>query len=235
MCRDPKLLADVMKSCPGLEDLNSRDCALEGSELFGSTKQKFDLLPGVDCASHRPDKVNYSIPCLNTRVRRACIKESLVSTEHCMAHTSSMLETDCSSSHWHIARLRANSAKRCWAMQANTRTMCNAKVRTTKHGTLAPTYKGLRKEFRSPNNVEYEFWFCHDDIKRCVSGSKKKFVLDWPIVPNTWPVKICTNLSREEVLALEDAGLQLQQREALSPHPSLALFYATKHGRPSYI
>ena len=26
-----------MKSYPGLEDLNTRDCALEGSELFGST------------------------------------------------------------------------------------------------------------------------------------------------------------------------------------------------------
>ena len=99
MCRDPKLLADVMKSYPRLENLNTWDCALEGSELFRSTKQKFDLLPGVDCDSHRPDKVNYSIPRPNTRVRRACIEESLVSTEHGVAHTISMLETDCSSSH----------------------------------------------------------------------------------------------------------------------------------------
>ena len=34
--------------------------ALEGSELFGSTKQKFDLPSGMNCDSHRPDKVNYS-------------------------------------------------------------------------------------------------------------------------------------------------------------------------------
>ena len=77
--------------------------------------------------------------------------------------------------------------------------MCNAKVGIGKHDTLAPTYKGLTKEFRSPNNVEYEFWFCHDDFKHCVSGSKNEYVLDWPIGPNTWPVKIGTNLSREEV------------------------------------
>ena len=38
--------------------------------------------------------------------------------------------------------------------------------------------------------MEYEIWFCPDDIKRCVSGSKKKYVLDWPIVPNMWPVKM---------------------------------------------
>ena len=88
--------------------------------------------------------------------------------------------------------------------------MCNAKVGIGKHGTPAPTYKGLKKEFRSSNNVEYGFWFCPDDIKQCVSGSKKKYVSDWPIVPNMWPVKIGTNLSREEVLALEDAGFQLQ-------------------------
>ena len=65
--------------------------------------------------------------------------------------------------------------------------------------------------------MEYEFWYCFDDIKHFVSGRKKKYVLDWPIVPNTWPVKIVSNLSREKVLALEDAGFQLQQRGALSP------------------
>ena len=88
--------------------------------------------------------------------------------------------------------------------------MCNAKVRSRKHGTPAPTYKGLKNEFRSTNNVAYEFWFCPHDIKRCVSDTKKKYVLDWPIEPNTWPVKMGTNLSRDEVLALEDAGFQLE-------------------------
>ena len=62
MCGDPKLQADAMKSFPGLEGLNTMDCILEGSELFRSTKRKLDLPPGLDCDSHRPDKVNYSIP-----------------------------------------------------------------------------------------------------------------------------------------------------------------------------
>ena len=42
-------------------------------------------------------------------------------------------------------------------------------------------------------------------------------MLEWPVVPNTWPVKIGTNLSRHEVLALEDAGFQLQKREVFFP------------------
>ena len=88
MCGDPKLLADVIKSYPGVEDLNTRDCALEGFELFGSTKRKPDLPLGVNCTSHRSNKVNYLIPHLNTRVRRACIKESLSSAEHGVSHTT---------------------------------------------------------------------------------------------------------------------------------------------------
>ena len=92
--------------------------------------------------------------------------------------------------------------------------MCYAKVGIGKHGTPALTFEGLRKEFCFSNNMEYEFWFCPNDVKRYVSSSKKKYVLDWPITPNTWQVKIGTNLSREEVLALEDA--RLHQREALS-------------------
>ena len=51
-CGDPKSLANAMKSYPELEDLNTKDCALEGSELFGSTKRKLDLPLDVDCDSY---------------------------------------------------------------------------------------------------------------------------------------------------------------------------------------
>lgn len=46
--------------------MNTFDCALEVSELFGSTKQNFDLPLVADCYSHWLDKVNYSIPHPNT-------------------------------------------------------------------------------------------------------------------------------------------------------------------------
>jgi hypothetical protein len=100
--------------------------------------------------------------------------------------------------------------------------LCLAKVEAGKHGTPTPTYKGLKKEYCSTNNVEYAFWFCPDDIKRCVNGNKKKYVLDWPVVPNIWPMKIGINISRQKVLALEDVGFQLKQREALSPRRRLS-------------
>lgn len=67
-------------------------------------------------------------------------------------------------------------------MQACTCTWRNAEVDIGNHGTLASTYKGLKKKFHSTNNVEHECWFCPDDIKRCVGGNREKYVLDWPKV-----------------------------------------------------
>ena len=32
----------------------------------------------------------------------------------------------------------------------------------------------MTNNFTSSNNVEYEYWFCLEDIKCCVSGKKKK-------------------------------------------------------------
>ena len=221
-CGNPKMLADAMKSYSRAEGANTRDCALERSELFGSTKQKFNLPPGADYDSHGPDKVNYSILCPNTRATRQRTKESLTFVEHDVVHTTFVLETECFVLNWHIAKLPPYSAKQCWTLQAITGTMCNAKVGSNKHDTPAPRYKGLKKEICSTNNVEYEFWFYPDDIKHCISGTKKIYVLDWPTMLNIWPVKMGTNLSREEVLSLEDAGCQVQQREALSPRRRLS-------------
>lgn len=47
-------------------------------------------------------------------------------------------------------------------MQADTRTVCNVKVKISKHGTLAPTYKTMKHKFYSTSDVEHEFWYCHE-------------------------------------------------------------------------
>jgi hypothetical protein len=79
-------------------------------------------------------------------------------------------------------------------MQANTWTLCNAKFVTNKHGIHALAYKGIKRESCSTNNVEYKFWYCHNYIKRCVSGNKNHYVLDWAIVIDMWLVNIGSNL-----------------------------------------
>jgi hypothetical protein len=37
--------------------------------------------------------------------------------------------------------------------------------------TPTSTYKGLKKEYHSTNNVENEFWLCLDGIKHCVNNN----------------------------------------------------------------
>ena len=79
-------------------------------------------------------------------------------------------------------------------------------------GTPAPTYIGRMREYGSWAVVNHDFWFCADDIMRCVYGSKGRWIFDWPNVPAVWPVALGTNLTKREILSLEEAGFQLQTR-----------------------
>ena len=111
--------------------------------------------------------------------------------------------------------------KECQTLEAKSGHPCRAKVEKSTHSKPAPTYTRMKKDYRSNNHVPLNFWFCADDINRCMKGSKKKRVFDWPNIPRVWPVKVGTNLIREEVFALEDVGFPLQQKEALSPRRRL--------------
>ena len=154
---------------------------------------------------------------MSARSTKAHIEEVLLDPVHVVQYTTCVLETDCDTSKWHVARLLARSGRRCQALQANTNAKCDTRVARGSHGTPAPTYFGKKRDYHTKKSIEVGFWFCADDIKRCVSGNKKSWVLDWPAIPRIWPVKVGTNLTREEVFALEDAGFQLQQRGAMSP------------------
>jgi hypothetical protein len=91
-----------------------------------------------------------------------------------------------------------------------------SKVGSSRHSNFTPTYK-IIKEYHSTNNVEDRFWFHPHDVKYSVSGNTKKYVLEWLIVPSTWPLKIGVNVLKEEVLAIEDTMFPLHQSEPLSP------------------
>lgn len=198
---DPVMIAEAMKAYPGAADVLSKGKGLEGAEIFGSTKRKLDLPPGSALDSHRLDKVNYSIPAMNTRSSRERIEKALSDPTHGVQHTTSVQESECDPSKWHIARLPNRSARKCQALQAQTRRKCDARVSRGARGTPAPTYLGQKKDFHTRRLTASEFWFCHDDINRCVQGGPKSWVVDWPTIPLVWHVKIGTNLTRQEVLS----------------------------------
>ena len=58
---------------------------------------------------------------------------------------------------WRLVALLPSGTLQCWAMQTNIWILCIAKVKVGKHGTPTPMYKGMKKEFRSTNNVDYKF------------------------------------------------------------------------------
>jgi hypothetical protein len=68
-----------------------------------------------------------------------------------------------------------------------------------------------------------KFFFCLDDIERCVKGRRCKWVVQYsmqqerPSIPNVWLIKFGTNLKQCEILALEAAEFQLPQKVSVSP------------------
>ena len=93
-------------------------------------------------------------------------------------------ESDCDTSKWHIARISHKSNARCLAQQRTSNMKCMSKIAKGKKGTAAPTYRGQKQEYGTKREVIVDFWFCLDDIHQCVKGSKQKWVIDWPPVPN---------------------------------------------------
>jgi hypothetical protein len=117
--RDPAKIATALSMMPGAEELCTRIPHLEREEVFGSTKRKLDLPIGSEGDSHRPDKLNYSQPRVQTRSTKARVEDSTamptaeVPLE--VLHVTSVLESDCNTSEWHIARISHKSSTKCSA------------------------------------------------------------------------------------------------------------------------
>ena len=199
---------------------------------------------GCEQDSHRPDKVNFSRPRVRTRSSVANTStaaggaiengisfpagmddmETMPSEEHQdrprnhhPMHVTGTQETDCDERERHISRLPKSSTKACFAQQAVTKKKCTARIFRNNVAIAAPTYTGLMVNYKKNCNDVMQFFFCNDDIKPCVKGTKRKWVISVPEIPATWSVKRGTNLSKQKILALEAAGFQLPQRQAISP------------------
>jgi hypothetical protein len=95
---DPKKIEEALNQLPRVEVATTRIPHLEGEEIFGSTKRKLDLPPCDDGNFHRPDKVNFSQPRVQTRSRTAhteFARTSVVDADKDeLPHVTSALESD---------------------------------------------------------------------------------------------------------------------------------------------
>jgi hypothetical protein len=218
-----------MAKLPSAELFCTREPHLAGEEVFGSQKWKADIPLGFEGESHRPDKVNFSRSQMATRSSRAnhascsvldVVEElspklkndqtpkNLDTTEDVgrPAHVTGIHETTCKQTEWYIARLPKTSAKACFAQQAITKKKCEARIVQGNKSTAAPTYTSIMLHVHRKKPEVMEFFFCNDDIERCVKGTRRKWVQSRPNILSIWPVKIGTNLSTKEILDLESAG-----------------------------
>ena len=219
---NPKSLHQALANMPGAEGFCTRDPHLEGEEVFLSLKRKPDLPPGSEFDSHRPDKINISSEDDTKQEAPEDLQDNPIQLEtpttvKAVDHVKAVQETTCNEREWHIARLPKTSAKACFAQQAITKKKCVAKIVQNGKSTVAPTYTGMMENYKKNKLEQMLFFFCNDDIERCVKGTRRKWVVARPAVPDIWPIKLGTNLTQKEILDLENAGFRLAPHVELSP------------------
>jgi hypothetical protein len=201
--QDGKKIADALAEMPRGQDFCNRVPYLEGEEVFGSTKRKLDMPIGSERDPHRPDKVNFSHPRVQTRsAATRMIAIDARTPEALVPFTSSVLEIDCDVTKWHIALINHKSKRRCHAVQANNNSKCQMLIVRGGKATTAPTYRGVKQKWRAEGTDTEDFWFCPDQIARCKMGPKRGFVLTRPELRDVWLVLTGTDLSRHEILEL---------------------------------
>jgi len=162
--RCSKKIAKVLNALLGAKGVGTRVLHLEGEEIFGSMKRKFDIPTGDAEDSHRLDKFNFSQPHVRTRSTKAS-KESLDgSGQRCEVNPSQYVtiafESNCDTLKWHIARINYKLNAKCQAQQWTSNIKCSAKIAKGKKGTPTPTYRGRKEEYGSKHDVVVNFWFC---------------------------------------------------------------------------
>jgi len=131
-----------------------------------------------------------------------------------MSHSQSIVETDCDTLEWHIARISHKSRKQCHAVQKYTQAKC--KLLIVRH-TIAPIYKGQKCKYKGTAVQTKDFWFCAVQIAQCIMGPKRSYILTRPEIPDVWPILIGTNLTRTKIIELEEARFYLQSSLLMSP------------------
>lgn len=175
---DPKKIVEALNILPRAEGVGTRVSHLEGEEVFGSKKRRLDVPIGNAGDSHRPDRIKKFQPRVQTRSSVVSTEPSNGKEKHLEVnksrHVSIAFESNCDTSKWHIATINPKSNAKCSAQQWGSNLKCTAKIARGQNGTPAPTSRGKKEDCGTKREIVTQFWFCVDDIERCVKGIKRK-------------------------------------------------------------
>jgi hypothetical protein len=67
---------------------------------------------------------------------------------------------------------------------------CDTQIitRRTICGTPSLCYDALQSDLKGSALICHKFWFCAYDLTHCVGRTRKKYCVDRPLVPPTWPM-----------------------------------------------
>jgi hypothetical protein len=111
---------------------------------------------------------------------------------------------------------------------------CDARiiVRRIIRGIPNPCYDGLWFNLKGSTPIRYKFWFCANDLTRCVGGTRRKYCVDRPLLPSTWPMQVGTNLTQFELTTLEEAGFIMCETHKCVPQTLFVNENTTPHNQP---
>ena len=183
---DPGVIQSALFGMRGADDFCTQDPHHEGTEVFGSQKRKLDIPIGANDESHRPDTINFSWPHplkKVTRARVATLPTIVEEVESCIEQIqplppvgtnirriTTVQESTVNEKTWLIAHVPKTSAKAYWAQMAVTKKKCTTHIVLYGKSTPAPTYSRTWRKVRLNREEQMQFFFCSDDIERCVKG-----------------------------------------------------------------
>ena len=80
----------------------------------------------------------------------------------------------------------------------------------------APTYIDMMDNYKKNKLERMQFFFCNDNIEKCMKRTKQKWVVSRPVVLEVWPIKMGTKYSFKEILVFKNVDFQL------SPHVEMS-------------
>ena len=72
----------------------------------------------------------------------------------------------------------------------------------------------MERHSKSKETRQVQVWFCPTKLDRCVLGSGAKWIINYPDIPDKWPVMVGTSLTQAEVISLESSGFVLDDGPA---------------------
>ena len=123
-------------------------------------------------------------------------------------------ESPCSDlTQWCIQRVPLGSSAACRGHIDGKR--CNAKIAKYRRAVTALIFLGIERHLNSKETRQVQVWFCSTKLDRCVLGLGARWIINYPNIPDKWPMMVGTSLTQAEVISLESVGFVLDDGPAL--------------------